>query len=76
MTENLQQKAEEQADKVSKNARPYADQASGAIEGGAKQVAKGRHSALALTCFGPIRDLQPFPWLQPAYSPSAWLKCT
>ena len=48
MTENLQQKAEEQADKVSKNARPYADQASGAIEGGAKRVAEGTHFRSAL----------------------------
>ena len=72
MTENLQQKAEEQADKVSKNARPYADQASGAIEGGAKRVAEGAHPASALPWSATIRDVGPFPWPQPACSPLAF----
>ena len=39
--EALQQQAEEQAGKLAKNARPAAQQASEAIEGGAKQVAEG-----------------------------------
>ena len=50
VTEDLQSKAEEHAGRVAKQARPMADQASDAIEGGAKRVADGVHPQAERPC--------------------------